>query len=73
MSSKITIDMGFEEEPAASPICTFCIHNNWSKRKTCAAFPGGIPDEIWQGKNPHQLPVDGDHGIQFERRAAPTP
>lgn len=33
----------------------------------CKAFPGGIPPEIWLGKNNHTKPYRGDHGIQFEK------
>jgi hypothetical protein len=35
----------------------------------CAAFPDGdgIPDDIASGENLHLEPVDGDHGIQFEK------
>lgn len=33
----------------------------------CRAFPGGIPDEIAHGNNPHTEPYPGDHGIQFEK------
>lgn len=31
----------------------------------CAAFPDGIPKEIWRGDNNHTKPYQGDHGIQF--------
>ena len=33
----------------------------------CAAFPGGIPDEIAYGDNLHLEPFTGDNGIQYER------
>jgi hypothetical protein len=32
----------------------------------CDAFPDGIPAEIWTGKNLHDKPYPGDHGVQFE-------
>ena len=31
----------------------------------CAAFPEGIPDEIWNMQVDHREPVDGDHGLQW--------
>jgi hypothetical protein len=36
------------------------------ERPYCAAFPGGIPDEIAYGDNDHVSPFPGDHGIQYE-------
>jgi hypothetical protein len=35
----------------------------------CAAFPSGsgIPHDIAYGDNLHLEPVEGDHGIQFEK------
>lgn len=52
----------------SSPVCTFCshLHDHKPGRQTCAAFPRGIPDEIWDGKNPHTSPVEGDNGIVFQ-------
>ena len=50
-----------------SPICTFCTHLTDIQSRKCKAFPGGIPREIWLGKNTHMTPYPGDHGIQFER------
>lgn len=62
-----------------SPVCGLCKHframsrleGNFlageSPNPKCDAFPDGIPLEIWDGKNKHTDPVDGDHGIQFER------
>jgi len=34
--------------------------------KKCLAFPKGIPDAIWTGKNDHKKPYNGDHDIQFK-------
>ena len=36
------------------------------KKFTCAAYPGGMPDEILVGEADHRNPYPGDHGIRFE-------
>lgn len=54
------------EHPALSPVCTFCKHLDLGKRHACTAYPDGIPYEIWDGKNDHRKPYEGDQGIQFE-------
>ena len=41
------------------------------ERNYCAAFPDGIPDEITYGSNLHLKPVDGDHGLQYEKDGGP--
>ena len=56
-----------------SDICNKCKHYNpisFNEEKdilgTCKAFPKGIPEDIWVGKNNHKKPCKGDNGIQFE-------
>ena len=59
-----------------SPICTFCARIRGFPRQhsaafpdgiqQCAAFPNGIPDEIWEGRNDHRQPYPGDNGLIFE-------
>ena len=51
-----------------SPICTFCAHLRKEPYRTCDAFPGGIPREIWLGEHDHKSPFPGDGGIQFEQQ-----
>lgn len=63
----VTIDKG-HDIPVYSEVCSFCRHLRLkSKDRTCEAFPGGIPIEIWMGKNKHVDPFPGDKGIRFER------
>jgi hypothetical protein len=46
-------------------ICVLCAHLD--DKQTCAAFPQGIPAEIWKGEVDHHDPYPGDNGIQFKR------
>jgi len=45
--------------------CVLCKHYILDLK--CHAFPGGIPKDILEGKS-HEKPIEGDHGIQFEKR-----
>lgn len=51
-------------------ICSACSHRTREKdregKKTCKAFPNGIPDKFWSGKVDHTVPYTGDGGITFE-------
>lgn len=55
-----------------SSVCSYCKHldigSALEKVRTCAAFPSGIPDEIWDGENDHRSPYPGDNGIVFLAR-----
>lgn len=46
--------------------CMFCAHLQDFVDKTCAAFPDGIPSEVWRGVTRHNKPLAGDHGLQFK-------
>ena len=59
-------------ESAFSPVCTICTRLNLRANRQCAAFPDGIPLEIWEGKNSHTEPYPGDHGIRFEDARKPV-
>jgi len=47
------------------PQCLDCKYYDM-ETSFCAAFPGGIPDEIFLGDHDHQEPYPGDNGITFE-------
>lgn len=38
-----------------------------TERVYCIAFPNKIPDAISYGKNKHNEPYPGDHGILYEK------
>ena len=53
----------------ARPACMDCKHFiNEKGTPRCAAFPDGIPEEIWMGEVDHVKPYKGDGGIQFEKK-----
>lgn len=50
-------------------ICASCVRlgfDDLGLSPSCAAFPDGIPDEIWAGGFDHRKPHEGDGGIRFE-------
>lgn len=64
---RITIDKELNI-PVYSSVCSYCRHfDGEAGRRTCRAYPKGIPLEIWLGLHKHTTPFPGDHGIMFER------
>ena len=57
---------------SVSATCRHCRHLNCGTH-TCAAFPEGIPDELWWAYRGHREPFPGDHGLQFSERPLPSP
>lgn len=59
------------------PQCDWCknfhSHTESSRIKTCEAFPGGIPEDIYENYFDHRVPYQygNDHGIQFEEQTNP--
>ena len=53
----------------AMPICIGCRHYDRTAPGPgirCAAFPGGVPDEIFESQADHREPFQGDQGILFD-------
>lgn len=51
--------------------CQTCLH--YSGNEKCLAFPSGIPDELWTGKNLHRQEFSGDQGYRYERKFVEFP
>lgn len=50
--------------PVYSPTCASCARLEYATR-SCAAFPAGIPRDIWAGAHDHRTPVAGDGGLLY--------
>lgn len=54
--------------------CLVCKHFSGqvqeSEEQGCAAFPRGIPADVWEDRIKHTKPIKGDNGIVFERRTS---
>ena len=61
-----TIDKG-HDVPVYSEVCSFCIYLKLESVRACKAFPGGIPLDIWKGKNKHTDPFPRDNGIRSKK------
>lgn len=48
--------------------CHTCVYqgHRYKGKPACAAFPEGIPQEIYDGEVSHKEPYPGDHGIQYK-------
>ena len=55
----VVIDDSELAYPAFSSVCTYCKHWKPENKRTCAAFPDGIPNEIWMGDDKHATPRTG--------------
>jgi hypothetical protein len=69
---QLEIDDSEIYETFFSPVCDLCTRLNLLAKRQCAAFPQGIPLEIWNGDNPHTEAYPGDHGLRFEDARAPV-
>ena len=51
-----------------SKVCSLCLHKYQTARRTCKAFPDGIPKPIWLGEHDHKTPYPDDNGIRYAPR-----
>lgn len=58
--------------PELPDACASCAHFRGqapSGVATCKAFPQRIPAEVMSGRHTHRKPINGDHGVQWQRHA----
>ncbi len=48
-----------------TPICYSCDRLLNGARRSCTAFPDGIPELIWTSQRDHRQPFRGDQALQF--------
>ena len=63
-STEISLD---DRGVLLSPVCGDCKHADLLGGRKCAAFPDGIPLNIWCGNMRHDESVGIDHGIVFTK------
>jgi hypothetical protein len=51
--------------------CKICAH--YLSDQTCQAFPKGIPEPLWLGKNLHQSAYTSDQGYRFQGKPLDAP
>jgi hypothetical protein len=51
-------------------LCSSCRHLH-ANDLACAAFPAGLPFPIVSGQLRHDHSLEGDRGVQYERRGPP--
>lgn len=64
---KPTIPNRVEDMIRPPAYCALCIHYNVQERR-CAAFPDGIPREIYDGRIDHRRSYEGDNGLRFQAK-----
>lgn len=47
------------------PQCFFCQRFHRDGKRTCDAYPDGIPPELFKSEVGHIKPYKGDHGLTF--------
>lgn len=63
--------------------CAVCTHfrsplslpepERYERDAFCAAFPAGIPEDVYDDTLDHRQPIPGDHGVRWESDGRPYP